>query len=79
MVFLYLGVRLVDLYSDSNIRMEAELMRKVGKMASLHVVVNIGLAYILLLLLLALSTRLVLRVDLNKRSLYTLSPRSHAF
>lgn len=44
----------------------------------LHGVVNIGLAFILLLLVLAVSTRLVLRVDLNKKSLYSLSPRSHA-
>ena len=48
------------------------------KWRQLHGVVNIGLAFILLLLLLALSTRVVLRVDLNKKSLSALSPRSHA-
>ena len=48
------------------------------KWHQLHGVVNIGLALILLLLLLALSTRLVIRVDLNKKSLYSLSPRSYA-
>tara|TARA_X000000368_G_scaffold418549_1_gene418673 strand:- start:2349 stop:3800 length:1452 start_codon:yes stop_codon:yes gene_type:complete len=59
--------------------MEAELMRKGWKKwHQLHGMVNIGLAFILLLLLLVLSTRVVLRVDLNKASLYALSPRSHA-
>ena len=48
------------------------------KWHQLHGVVNIGLSFILLLFLLALSTRVVLRVDLNKKSLSALSPRSHA-
>jgi ABC-type uncharacterized transport system involved in gliding motility auxiliary subunit len=59
--------------------MEAELMKKGWKKwHQLHGVVNIGLALVLLLVLFVLSTRVVLRIDLNKSSLYALSPRSIA-
>ena len=48
------------------------------KWHQLHGVLNIGLALVLLLVLFVLSTRIVWRVDLNKSSLYALSPRSIA-
>ena len=51
--------------------------KRLEKWHHLHGVVNIGLAFILLLLVLAVSTRLVLRVDLNKNIFTYLHDRMH--